>query len=188
MGSPKTLLRSMRIRKFWIYGCMFILYACDWSPPTAQQPNRSPYYDKIRQWQEQIRKEGWSAATVDDIINETRRLTKYETEFEDNWLTPAAFIRAGFQGDCEDIAIFMMGTLKRVGYPHKVRILVIRDILYDHAQLKVQLPDGKWKWYESTRKRSYTQRPKKWQPIVEFDEHTIIYHDKGTGQALSSLP
>ena len=149
--------------------------------------DQSPYYRKIRQWQHQIQAEGWSAALVDKVVKQARCLTHYEMDFEDDWLTPKAFIQAGFRGDCEDIAIFLMGTLKRLSYPYKVRVLVIEDFFADHAQLKVEMPDRRWKFYESTRNGAYSARPAAWKPIVEFDENTIIYHASSEKSRTASI-
>ncbi len=184
----KIFRHFMAIRNLLIYHGILYICACSWATPATRDNQRSPYFEKIKQWQEQINKEGWSATMVDRILDESRGMTHYQMEFEDEWLTPEAFIRAGFNGDCEDIAIFMMGSLKRLAYPHTVRILVINDLFANHAQLKVQMPDGNWKWYESTRARSYRRRPGKWRPIVEFDEHAIQYYTPPKPRQISLYP
>ena len=109
--------------------------------PKEPPPEARPYYQKIKQWQKRIEKEGWSVALIDDVMYQSRRLTRYEMEFDDEWQTPGSFVRDGLRGDCEDIAFFMMGTLKQLGYPYLTRVLVIEDLFADHAQLKVELPD-----------------------------------------------
>ena len=129
-----------------------------------------------------------AAAVVDEILNQSRSLTHYEMDFGDDWQTPGSFIRSGFRGDCEDIAIFMMGTLKRLNYPYKVRVLVIEDLFADHAQLKVQMPDGCWRWYESTRRGSYSSCPHGWRPVVEFDENAIVYYAPAGSNRIASSP
>lgn len=138
--------------------------------------NLQPYYQKIREWQQRIKSEGWSTALIDDIINQCRRLSTYEMEIDDEWLTPKAFARSGLHGDCEDIAFFMIGTLKHLGYPYSARVLVVAGLFSDHAQIKVEMSDLSWKWYETTRNRAYCRIPEEWVPIVEFDETVIIYH------------
>jgi hypothetical protein len=162
-----------------IWSWVLAICGCGWLSPEASKVDSRPYYEKIKQWQKRIQKEGWSANIVDDILIQSRRLSRYDMEFDDNWLTPGDFVRSGFKGDCEDIAIFMMGSLKRLGYPHTVRVLVIGHLFADHAQLRVEMPDQSWRWYESTRARSYRCLPKSWQPIVEFDETTIVYYAAG---------
>lgn len=179
---------SISIRRTWVAVIVLALCSCTWSDPEKIDMKRQPYYQKIRHWQKQIKTDGWSAAMVDKIVAQSRRMTRYEMEFEDEWLTPKAFMRSGLQGDCEDIAFFIMGTLKELGYPHPVRILVISDLFSDHALLKVELPNGKWKMYDSTTGRTYYRLRKKWTPVVEFDEFTIIYHAPGRQARRTSHP
>jgi hypothetical protein len=166
---------------------MLLYWGCSWMEPKEPPPEARPYYQKIKQWQKRIEKEGWSVALIDDVMYQSRRLTRYEMEFDDEWQTPGSFVRDGLRGDCEDIAFFMMGTLKQLGYPYLTRVLVIEDLFADHAQLKVELPDRSWKWYETTRRRAYYRQPQAWKPIVEFDEATIIYYTPSGSSQTASL-
>ena len=43
-----------------------------------------------------------------------------------------------------------LASLRRLGYPHRVRIQAIRAPGGDHAMLRVELPDGTWKRYQTT--------------------------------------
>lgn len=77
-------------------------------------------------------------------------ILKYEMEYGDNyWKTYQEFLK-GFSGDCENIAIFMYGTLKKLGYPKGIRFRVIRMPLGDHTVLMVELPNSRWKMFNST--------------------------------------
>ena len=98
---------------------------------------------------------------MDDVISESLRIVKYrpDEEGEDHWDTPKEFIERGFQGDCEDIAVFMMATLKRLEYDGSVKILGVRTLMGDHTMLRVQMPDGQWKNYETIPV-----------PLIEFDQ------------------
>ena len=69
-----------------------------------------------------IQREGWSEAQLDSILFQFRRFATYRMEIQDRWDTPKEFIQKGFPGDCEDIAVFMVGTLKRLGYPYPIRV------------------------------------------------------------------
>jgi len=142
------------------------------------EPNRGlddPYGKKIRDWQERIRREGWTEGTVRGLMADCRGLVRYQLELKDHWSTPREFLANGLEGDCEDIAGFLMGTLKRLGYPHRVRILIARDLFNHHALLKVELPNGRWLIFETTPGGRLEVEPARLQPIVEFDEREIYF-------------
>jgi len=136
------------------------------------------YYEQIREWQNRIRQEGWSENLVGDVIHKCVLLSKYEYDRGDHWATPGEFMQRGFRGDCEDIAVFGMGTLKRLEYPHDVRILAVKTLTGDHAVLKVQVP-GKngiaWKIYETVPMPLIEVDQLFYRPIVEFDDKVIVY-------------
>ncbi|MEE9544688.1 MAG: hypothetical protein V3V55_03705, partial [Rhodospirillales bacterium] len=137
------------------------------------------YYEQIRDWQKRIKEEGWADNLVDDVVNQIVKISKYRKEKEDHWDTPNEFIRRGFQGDCEDIAIFMMGTLKQLKYPYHIRILAVETLTGDHhAILKVEMPDRKWKIYEAVPIPLSEIDQLFYKPLVEFDEENIIYFER----------
>jgi len=146
--------------------------------PVAPNKINGEYYNQIKEWQGRIKQEGWSKNTVDKIMDQCIVLVKYKTEKTDYWDTPKEFMQNGFQGDCEDIAIFMMATLKKLDYPHKVRVVAVSTWLRDHAILKVQMPKGNWKNYETIPMPFQGIDRLFYKPIVEFDENEIIYYSK----------
>ncbi|MFC1868260.1 hypothetical protein ACFL0H_09025 [Thermodesulfobacteriota bacterium] len=95
-------------------------------PAAAPRQLNNQYYEQIRDWQNRVKKEGWGKTLVDDVIDQCIILAKYRMEKEDHWDTPKEFMEKGFQGDCEDIAVFMMATLKRVNYPYRVRVVAVK--------------------------------------------------------------
>ena len=125
--------------RFFHWTLLLFLFA--WScatAGTADQERIYPVYrDKIKEWQMRIQREGWSEAHLDSILFQFRRLATYRMEIHDHWDTPKEFIQKGFSGDCEDIAVFMMGTLKRLGYPNRIRILIVQAPVEDQARLRV---------------------------------------------------
>ena len=134
-------------------------------------------YDfQIKEWQERVIKEGWSENIVEDVVNQCIKLSKYKTEDFDHWDTPKEFREKGFQGDCEDIAVFAMSTLKRLEYPYGVRILAVKALFGYHAILKVEMPARDWKIYETVPLPLNEIDRLFYRPIVEFDEKTIVYY------------
>lgn len=134
------------------------------------------YHDQIKDWQKRVQEQGWSRTRVDDVVKGSLNLVLYEPEETDHWDTPQEFISKGFKGDCEDIAVFIMATLKRLDYPHGVRILGVKTLMGDHAVLKVELPDGQWKMYETVPVPLIEVDQLFYRPIVEFDEKSIVYY------------
>lgn len=134
------------------------------------------YHDQIKDWQKRVQEQGWSRNIVDEVVHGCLKLVKYEPEDTDHWDTPQEFIQKGFRGDCEDIAVFFMATLRRLDYPHGVRILGVETLLGDHAVLKVEMPDGQWKMYETVPVPLCEFDQLFYRPIVEFDEKIIVYY------------
>ena len=133
------------------------------------------YYNQIKEWQNRINSEGWGESIVKDVVNQCIRLAKYRKEKSDHWDTPREFMERGFQGDCEDIAVFIMATMRRLNYPHKVRILAVKTLTGDHAILRVETPDGQWKVFETVPMPLGEFDRLFYRPIVEFDEKNIVY-------------
>ena len=139
--------------------------------------NREPvdpvYKEMIREWQLRMQKEEWSEDLIHSILFQFRTIATYRTEAVDHWDTPKEFMRRGFSGDCEDIAVFMMWTLRKIGYPHKAKILIVGSVLGDHALLKIEMPEGGWKVYDVVPSGVPVRRPNLLRPIVEFDEKSV---------------
>ena len=136
------------------------------------------YYEQIRDWQDRVRQEGWTRNLLDDVVKGCLRLAKYRLEKDDHWDTPREFMEKGFQGDCEDIAVFILATLKRLGYEKPVRVMAVKTLMGDHALVKVALPRGDWKTYETVPVPLGEVDRLFYRPIVEFDEERILYYEK----------
>ena len=154
---------------------LLLIAGCATGRPEPVRNQEAPYGKKIKDWQERIRREGWTEAGVRGLLADCRNMVRYQLELKDHWSTPREFIADGFEGDCEDIATFLMGTLKRLGYRHSVRILVVRGLFNYHALLKVELPEGRWAVFETMPGGRLEVAPSLLQPIVEFDESHIAY-------------
>jgi len=110
---------------------------------------------------------------VDEIVNSCKSYSSYTPDSIDHWDTFKEIVYNHFYGDCEDIAVLMMGTFKLLNYPNDTRILIV-DVAgsnLDHALFKIRLPNGKWKIYETLSSSSL------YLPLVEFDEYHIWYYD-----------
>ena len=161
-----------------IISLILLLFLC--SCITAQPPklltdsNKDiPYKYRIEQWQKRIHKEGWTISLVDEIVNSCKSYSSYTPDSIDHWDTFKEIVSNHFYGDCEDIAVLMMGTFKLLNYPYDVRILIV-DVAgsnLDHALFKIRLPNGKWMIYETLSSSSL------YLPLVEFDEYYIWYYD-----------
>lgn len=128
------------------------------------------YREKIRDWQTRIQREGWTEGKVHSILLQFRQLAVYRTEIDDHWDTPRDFMRRGFSGDCKNIAVYEMGVLREIGYPHGVKILIVHSIFDDHALLKVEMPEGGWRIYDVVPEAVPAPRPGLLRPVAEFDE------------------
>jgi len=129
----------------------------------------------IERWQQKVQAEGWGEPLIDEITSSCLRLAKYEQEHgDDNWKTYHEFLK-DFKGDCEDISVFMYGTLKRLGYPKALRLRIIRMPLGDHAVLMVELPKGEWKMFNSTSMPLDFADIAVSRTIVEWDDNNIYY-------------
>jgi len=170
---PAPLIRSI---------VTILLFALTAGCSALHQPNPNAinnlYRDQIIEWQKRIAEQGWVENLVDDVVNGCIRFSKYEKERGDHWATPKEFREKGFKGDCEDIAVFTMGTLKNLNYPHKVRILAVRTLTGDHAILKIEVPgelSKRWKIYETVPVPLVEFDQLFYRPIVEFDDKEIFY-------------
>lgn len=156
--------------------------------PEAVRPE---YYDLILDWQQRVREEGWHSSLIDEIVSSIRAWLPYGGDgVGDVWFTPLELLRRGY-GDCEDKAILAWHTLVReLEYPHTVRIAIVRvpqslalnfpfslfafigngGIDMDHALVRIEMPDGEWRDYESvpgTTSLIYSRH------LVEFDDSML---------------
>ena len=104
------------------------------------------------------------------------QLSKYEPDpiDDDHWETYQEFTR-DFKGDCEDITSFMYGTLKRLNYPNNLRFRILRMPLGDHAVLMVELPDQRWKMFNSVPLPGASIDIALSRTVVEWDDKYIYY-------------
>jgi hypothetical protein len=160
----------MMLNKFFLLFLSLCFSGCVFLQP---KDPAGVYEMNVIEWQERIKKEGWSKRMVDEITAQCASIAAFRFEETDYWMTPREFIEAGFKGDCEDIAIFQMGTLKRLGYPHRVRIRIVKTLTGHHAICRVELPNGKWKSYESVRMPLYQIDALFYRTILDFDEKGI---------------
>lgn len=154
---------------------LFCLAGC--SPVYFQPKNPDTEYRwYIEQWQQRSRQEGWSEALVDDIVASCLTIAKYEPEppHHDHWKTFGEF-QKNYRGDCEDIAAFMFGSLKRLNCPYDLRLRIIRMPGGDHAVLMVKLPTSKWKMYNSIPQPGDFVDIALARTIVEWDDQMIYY-------------
>lgn len=150
------------------------------------------YREKIKDWQTRIQREGWTEGQVHSILLQFRQLAVYRTEIDDHWDTPREFMRQGFSGDCKNIAAYEMGVLKRLGYPHGIKILIVHSMFEDHALLKVEMPEGGWKAYDVVPEGVPVPRPGLLRPVAEFDEKRVTWFSpqagpSGTGRQSRSV-
>jgi hypothetical protein len=165
-------------KPFIIIISLIIFSGCTATHLPYTDKRHNTYYNQIKEWQQRLKRDGWTENVIDDIIRQSRRICTYRLEIADYWDTPREFITRGFSGDCEDIAIFMMANLKRLQYPYPVRVIAVRVMLEDHALIKVKMPDGRWKVYETISGTGIIGRGGFYSPIVEFDENNIFFHPK----------
>ncbi len=156
----------------FLFSCM-LLFGCS----LARDPDvvRRQYLEQIKDWQERVRREGWTRQLVDDVAKGTALLSSYRHEEEDHWATPNEFLEAGLRGDCEDIAAGIYGSFKRLAYPYGIRILGVEAAGGDHALVKVQLPSGEWQIYESVYPWNSLIDWIFYRPFVEFDAQHIAW-------------
>jgi hypothetical protein len=136
---------------------------------------RRQYLEQIKDWQERVKTEGWTRELIDDVARETALFASYRSESVDHWSTPNEFLAAGLVGDCEDIAAGIYGSFKRLGYPHDVLILGVSAVGGDHMLVKVRLPSGEWKIYESVYPWNSFVDWIFYRPFVEFNTDHIAW-------------
>jgi hypothetical protein len=154
----------------------FLLTLIGCSPVYFQPENPGVDYRwEIELWQKRIQKEGWNESLLDNIMSTCLLIARYEKDSDDDyWKTYQEFIK-DFSGDCEDITVFMYGTLKRLAYPKGIRLRIIRMPLGDHAVLMVELPNGRWKMFNSTPMPGDRFDIAVSRTLVEWDDKNIYY-------------
>ncbi len=144
------------------------------------------YEEQIKDWQERVKKEKWSENLVDEIVQTSQVFAQYTTDKNpdyrwknDYWFTPLEMINANFKGDCEDIGSLILGTLKKLNYPYGARLLIVGTILsfVDHLLVNVELPDGRWKKYETVKLFLSEIDGLFYRPKIEYDEGHIWTYD-----------
>jgi hypothetical protein len=161
------------MKKIFVF---FLLIFIGCSPVYFQPENPGVDYRwAIEHWQKRIQKEGWNQSLVDDIMSKCLMIARYEQESgDDYWKTYQEFLK-DFSGDCEDITVFMYGTLKRLGYPKGIKLRIIRMPRGDHAVLMVELPNDKWKMFNSTPMPGDMFDIAVSRTLVEWDDKNIYY-------------
>ena len=85
--------------------------------------------------------------TVMNYVNQLWNKKRYVKDIinfrkADYWQTPYQFSRLG--GDCEDYAIAKMFTLKELGIPNEMRLLIVDTKQGNHAVLAIDEDDNTW--------------------------------------------
>ncbi len=154
---------------------LFCLVGCS---PVYFQPTDPgvDYRWYIEHWQQRVREEGWSENLVNDVVDSCLMISKYEPEpaNHDHWKTYGEF-QKNFRGDCEDIATFMFGTLKRLDCPYAQKLRIIRMPAGDHAVLMVELSTAEWKMYNSIPQPGDFIDIALSRTLVEWDDQHIYY-------------
>ena len=136
----------------WIAILAIVMQGCAFSHPYGSPG--SVYDEKFREWQERQQREGWTAGLVSDVISGCQYVGEYEAEKQDgvtdHWKTYGEFVKDNYTGDCEDFAFFEAGTLKRLGYPHRIWVLIVRMMLGDHVKIEIEMPDGSHEFFDGT--------------------------------------
>ena len=145
-----------------------------WQHRVDSQQLCSIDHQLMAQFRAQLAAEGWHNGLVESILISSQKLTRPAMEITDHWDTPQEFMGRNMAGDCEDIAIFLLATLRSLGYPHQTRVLAAKTLFAEHALLKVEMPDGSWQVFETTQPIKPGARLV-YTPIVEFDEREIIF-------------
>jgi hypothetical protein len=156
---------------------VFLLCSLGCSPIYYQPENPGTQYRQyIEKWQQRVQEEGWDNNMVNAVVESCLKMSKYEPEpaHQDHWKSYREF-QSDFRGDCEDIATFMYGTLKRLNYPHGLKLRIIRMPAGDHAVLMVQLPNAEWKLYNSLPMPGAFLDIALARVVVEWDDHQIYY-------------
>jgi hypothetical protein len=181
--------------RLFIVPLLLIFCSCAalYQPPKLHEGGgiKVKYEDQIKDWQERVQQEKWSENLVDEIVETSQVFAKYTTDKNpgyrwknDYWFTPREMIEADFNGDCEDIGSLIFGTFKKLNYPYDVRLLIVETIQFsDHLLVKIELPDGRWKKYETVKLFLSEMDAIFYRPKVEFDEnHIWTYNMKRTGK------
>jgi hypothetical protein len=188
------MARLIMIPLLLMLGSCAVMY----QPPKLHEGGgiKVEYEEQIKDWQERVRKEKWSESLVDEIVQTSQVFARYTIDEDPNyrwkndyWFTPLEMINANFNGDCEDIGSLIFGTFKKLNYPYDVRLLIAGTIqTTDHLLVNIELPDGRWKKYETVKLFLSELDGIFYRPKVEFDEsHIWIYDPIGTSREVSAM-
>ena len=179
---PLRLLRTrLRLRVSWCPLLLAaLLFGCATTGPEDSSSLHPVYREKIKDWQMRIQREGWSENEVHSLLRDFRSMATYRMEIGNHWDTPKEFMDKGFASDCKNIATYEMGALKKIGYPHQVRILIVHALFEDHALLRIELPEGGWKVYDVVPQNVPTPEARLLKPVVEFDEKRVEWYPSET--------
>jgi hypothetical protein len=164
-GSLQYLIAFLAL---WFPGCSPVYFQPD-------DPGKA-YRWYIERWQQQVRQEGWHEALVDDVVGACLMIAKYDPEpaRHDHWKSYSEF-QQKYRGDCEDIATFMYGTLKRLHCPYALKLRIIRMPAGDHAVLMVELSAGRWEMYNTIPLPGDFIDLALARTVVEWDDQNIYY-------------
>ncbi len=157
----------------WALLLFIFAWGCAAPAPAGREWAGAVYREKTDGWQMKIRMEGWSESRVHSILLQFRGLAAYRMEIADHWDTPKGFMQKGFSGDCGHVGVSTMGTPKRPGYPHRVRVLIVEGLFGDHALLRTEMPEGGWKAYDVVHPGVPVPAPSLFRPVVGFDERAV---------------
>jgi hypothetical protein len=177
------------LRKILILSCCFLfLVSCAtyYQSPTLHKGEgiKVKYEDQVREWQKRMKEDGWTNELIDEIASTIQTFVQYNSDKfpdykwkNDYWYTPSEMINADFKGDCEDIGILLYGTLKKLRYPHDVRLVVHATWQWDeHLGVKIIMPDGGIKLYETVDVIGIQIDQIFYRPMFEFDEDNIYIY------------
>ena len=118
----------------------------------AATMDNKQYFDyQFKDWQQRTN-DGWTKATVSSIAHDIRAMSLYRLEGNrDYWQTLDEWVANGFRGDCEDVALAIATTLKRLECPYRVDLIVRRLWLEKgfHVVTRVTFDDGTHRIYET---------------------------------------
>ena len=156
------------------FAIILMLFISGCSLVRNPQDVKQQYLEQIKEWQQRQQKEGWTISLVDEIVREVRWRASYVPDAlgEDYWDTFREAYNKGFRGDCEDITVAIIGTLKHLGYPHNAMIRIVTTAMpADHAIAVIEMPNGEMREYDSV--MSTALDVLFYRKVTDFDELTI---------------
>jgi len=136
----------------------------------SMERKREVYDYKFNEWQQRQQREGWTSEIVSEIADSVRAMNDYRLEgSRDYWKTYGDWLKDGLRGDCEDTVFAISGTLRRMGYPHGMELVIKQSLLEDgqHAVIRIEMPDGT--------KRTFESIPTAMIPLNQFAYEILAY-------------